>query len=680
MKLKQIKIDNFRLLKEFSIDIEENLSLVIGKNNTGKTSFLTLLDKFLNKRGFSFEDFNLKLQKDIEIALKTKIDENKYKDFKINLRLYFEYTSQDNSKNYSKLIMDLDPDNNIYVLSFEYVLDYENYKKLIKDFDIFKVKANHKNILDFLSKNHKHYFKIKKKVIEFKNEENYKDIDDKDINKIINFQVIHAKRDVANEEGDSKKASKTLSKLSYKYFNSRNNINISDITDLQKQLIKTDGELNENYAIFFKPIIESFKKFVYKGESPVLEIRSNLEEVNLLRENTSVRYNQDGHNLPEDYNGLGYLNLFAIIFDIHIKLDELQKANSETESPADINLLFIEEPEAHTHPQMQYVFIKNIKNMLKEATKNKLNLQTIISTHSAHIASQSDFNDIKYFFRKDDYNVIVKNLSDLENEYVPKNRKNQQETPKIIEAKKKFQFLKKYLTLNNSELFFASKAIFIEGDTERILLSAMMDKVDKEEWKNKDYKPLLSQNISIVEVGNYSHIFDKFLDFLSIKTLIITDLDSIKTTTKTNKNGEIQETCITCPIIEGNNTSNHSIKHFLKDKSFEDLKALTYEQKVKNNKIMITYQISENSYYARSFEDSFISLNLDFIKTYKEKFDSLKCREILEAKSPDYYQIAQNCIDKKSVFATDILFYSDENYSNWKIPEYIKEGLKWLAK
>ena len=37
--------------------------------------------------------------------------------------------------------------------------------------------------------------------------------------------------------------------------------------------------------------------------------------------------------------------------------------------PADINILFIEEPEA-THPQMQYVFVKNIKNLLREGKKD----------------------------------------------------------------------------------------------------------------------------------------------------------------------------------------------------------------------------------------------------------------------------------------------------------------------
>ena len=47
MKVFKIEIENYRLLKDFSMDLEKDLSLVIGKNNTGKTSILSVLDKFL---------------------------------------------------------------------------------------------------------------------------------------------------------------------------------------------------------------------------------------------------------------------------------------------------------------------------------------------------------------------------------------------------------------------------------------------------------------------------------------------------------------------------------------------------------------------------------------------------------------------------------------------------------
>ena len=46
--------------------------------------------------------------------------------------------------------------------------------------------------------------------------------------------------------------------------------------------------------------------------------------------------------------------------------------------------------------------------------------------------------------------------------------------------------------------------------------------------------------------------------------------------------------------------------------------------------------------------------------------------EFTEDKSP--YELAKRCIDKKTTFATDLLYHGD----GWKIPEYIIEGLKWL--
>lgn len=47
------------MLKSLDIDFENILSLVIGKNNSGKTSFLVILQKFLDesKPEFCFRRF-----------------------------------------------------------------------------------------------------------------------------------------------------------------------------------------------------------------------------------------------------------------------------------------------------------------------------------------------------------------------------------------------------------------------------------------------------------------------------------------------------------------------------------------------------------------------------------------------------------------------------------------------
>lgn len=692
MKIKKIQVNNFRLLEDTTLDLADILSLVIGKNNSGKTSLLAVLDKFLNGKSFALEDINLNLQKKIKDTVETEISVENYSNLHISLKLEIEYTQADSLENISKYILDLESTQKTLIILFEFFMDYENYKKLIEDFAKFKAKMPDKDVLFYIAKNLNHYFAISKKSVSPVERTLSAEIQDSDLKKIIGFQLIDAKRNVTNTDDSS---SRTLSTLSSKYFKAKSagglQGDISDITDLQKQIFATDFQLTQNYKGFFSPVLDNIKKFSSGNSTSAIDIQSALQESNLLKDNTIVKYNQDGHNLPENYNGLGYMNLYAMIFDIHIKLDELKKVHHDTARPADINILFIEEPEAHTHPQMQYIFIKNIKKMLIDETAGKINLQTIITSHSPHIVSQCDFDDLKYFQRSSDNSVIVKNLSDLHGSYIELTEQEAtlatEEKTKLLQTKKaNFDFIKKYLTLNNAELFFTEKAIFMEGDTERLLLPALIKKFDLSIQPQDNLSPLASQHISIIEIGNYAQVFDLFLNFLNIKTLIITDIDSCK---KKGGTGKDKNSNIACRVAEGTVSSNSSINYFLKEKTFDEIKNLTEPVIKKQNNlyvqdtsgsVMIAYQKKVGDYYPRSFEDSFIALNLKFIIDNKEKFNGLKNKDDLVETEQDFYKLAEECIDKKSTFACDILFYSDKDFSQWKTPDYISEGLKWLAR
>lgn len=682
MKISKIKVNNYRLLKSFELEVEEKLSLIIRKNNTGKTSLFSVLSKFLNpssRKGFLYNDFNTDFKKIVENSvINAEIEKEKWQDLMISMLVYIDYEENDNLENISELILNLDPTDHTLILSFEYFLNYDSYLRLRKDFAGFKSdKLPERGFDFFLNKNVASYFKKRNRVLESGNETNSIEIDDIRVRRIINIQTISAKRDIDNE-GSNSESGRALSRFSAEFYKSRGSVNTIDLSDFQKKLLETDKTFNDIYKVIFKPVTDNIKKFASHGSTePLLEIISNLQEEKLLNDNTSVIYNQDGHTLPEDYNGLGYLNLFAIIYCIHIKLDLLKKHGIVNEKPSDINLLFIEEPEAHTHPQLQYAFIRNIKEMLEQESKGIV-LHTIISTHSSHIVSQSEFDDIKYFYRDfKDNNILVRNLSELQKIYMNEESKEEDKTIQ----KKNFQFLKQYLTLEKAELFFADKAIFIEGDTERILMPAMMKKLDMEKSKEDSFIPLMSQNISIIEVGAYAHIFEHFLRFLGIKTLIITDIDSVN------------DSDTACPVCIGKKTSNASIKHFLEGKTLDNLKKLPKEEKILkfeggkwvgdvNGHLRISFQTEQDSYHARSFEDSFIALNYDFINDNKAHFNGLKCRDDFDkGKYTEHpiYEITEKCIAKKTVFATDILYFSNDNMSNWSIPQYIKEGLEWLA-
>lgn len=694
MKIFKIQVENFRLLKNFSLDLEDELSLVIGKNNTGKTSILSVLDKFLNqseKTKFHFDDFNIDFKKELNdmIMNEKTIIEDAYVEKGIKLKLFIQYTENCNLENVSRIMMDLDPDNNFIVLGFEYVLSFDKYIQIWKDWREFithelKKQGDNqlykpKSIYDFLCQKHSDYFRMYRKTIEINketlmvNEANFIDLDKEmiSIKDIVSFKYISARREVANKEVD-----KTLSMQTSKIYEKTetNPIQNKAVEDFKDKLSETDNQLSSIYIDLFKDIIKKVGDFggVKPNESEI-EIISNLQHRELLKGNTTVVYKHDENNkLPEHYNGLGYMNLICMIFEIEILIQEFKREKEK--KPADINLLFIEELEAHTHPQMQYVFIKNIKRLLKDgiqrADGETRSLQYIISTHSSHIVADSDFNDIKYLKKEGDNNVIAKNLKDLKKEYDKHTHQ--------------YQFLTQYLTISRAEIFFAEKAVLIEGDTERMLIPTMMKKIDIEEaavHKAKstedDYLPLLSQNISIVEVGAYSQIFDKFIEFLGIKTLIITDLDAIGADNKK------------CEVANAVAYSNEALSYYFSNPTLADLKTFSLQDKLFNNiggcwknqsngRLCVVYQTNEADYNARSFEDAFIHLNRNFVKNNKADFRGLQNKDYFDNPNKNAYILAQECIKKKTHFALDILYHSDEMLSNWQIPAYIKEGLLWL--
>jgi hypothetical protein len=86
----------------------------------------------------------------------------------------------------------------------------------------------------------------------------------------------------------------------------------TDVSDLQVKLVETDDKLNKTYEKTFQKVVDDIKKFSYSSDESQISVKSNLEEMNILQENTSVVYKQGDKELPEDYNGLGDMNLFVM--------------------------------------------------------------------------------------------------------------------------------------------------------------------------------------------------------------------------------------------------------------------------------------------------------------------------------------------------------------------------------
>ncbi|WP_244886547.1 ATP-dependent nuclease [Chromobacterium amazonense] len=449
-----------------------------------------------------------------------------------------------------------------------------------------------------------------------------------------------------------------LSRLTTQYFN-RSNKASTDFDPINGLMLTMDQKLEETYKEFFEPFLETSKTFLGLNDIKVI---SNLESNEILEDASQVVYGDEKEYLPENFNGLGHMNILYLLLSIEIRKESFNKLGRG------INLLFVEEPEAHTHPQMQYVFANKIKLILKEISS----LQTFITTHSSHIVSQCDFEDIRYLRNSDGKASIINFHDALSSRYGSDTES--------------FKFLEQFLTLDSCELFFADKVIFIEGITERMLLPYFIEQHDKLMNGDKTYVPLSSQNITILEVGANAKAFRHFLDLLEIKTLIITDIDSTKSEIHTNTEGKKQTVYEATSVATAENTSNETIKYYyaapeLSDTTFpswfEDLR--NQNLKTINPNIYVAYQKNENGYHGRSFEDAFAHLNRELIKNNIDSLQGLKNKKDFDS-HPNAYDLIERILDKKSAFASSLLFLALTcDKAQWQTPSYIKEGLQWIS-
>lgn len=152
-------------------------------------------------------------------------------------------------------------------------------------------------------------------------------------------------------------------------------------------------------------------------------------------------------NFEPGRNGLGlnnilYISMLAAFFDRRVK-----------EAKTSGQLLVIEEPEAHLHPQLQRVLFKSLQSD---------NAQTLITTHSTHITSQAPLRAMVVL--TNDGTVATKSTLATSN-------------PDL--TSKEMADLERYLDATRSTLLFARKVVLVEGPAELFLIPQLVKTVMK---------------------------------------------------------------------------------------------------------------------------------------------------------------------------------------------------------
>jgi predicted ATP-dependent endonuclease of OLD family len=596
MFLKRLKINNFRKFRttdnviEFvdaesyrnhlngvNVNIAPITTLLVGKNNSGKTTIVTSLIKLIKDHKFTASDFNFSYLKGKLLEYQKDCSDS---DFELNppiLEFKLTIGIEDNSKD---IITNLVP--------FMTLKDVNNSElEIIVKFEPKEVQLFKQGVIDLLDKGITDFGIRFKKFTEIINGHadysvKYYSGGGTVVNQFKISDLVEIKAIKANNIDNEKSLSKAFSKIVEYRYNSI--LSKGDRDKLEGQIEEVNYQLSSSIAKQHTRNINKSLSSIESSDKLKMLLSSDLTFKKLITGIVKYEYVEQEFSIPENQFGLGYTNLMMIISDLigYIEKYPDQAFNSK------VNLISIEEPETFMHPQMQELFIKHINEAISSLlvnSKKNINSQLIITTHSSHILnskihSGNSFNNINYITTISSSSHVVA-LNDFK--ITPDDLE--------IDKEKSLKFLKKHIKYKVSELFFSDAVIFVEGVTEETLLRFY---VENNNELHKHYISIFNIN------GAHGLVYHKLIKLLRIPCLVITDLDI-----KRNKDEKSDFTQIT--NLKSKITTNSTIKKYnANSDSLEDLPT-----NLGSDNILVSYQGNINGYYATSFEEAFILTNFE---------------------------------------------------------------------
>lgn len=658
MRIEKIEIENFRLLQSAEMSLERTTTLIVGRNNSGKTSITEFFAHVLGDepKKLRLEDFSAARRDAFLAAKQLRCEGKDEKDVLAALPVIAAtvFVSYDPAKELGSLapfVIDLDPECKIAKIRIEY-RPAQTAVALLLDPPVPAGGVDNaahlfKNLKDVVPKAYEYHVT----AVDPNDSTNERVIELKQLSKLFQCGLVGAQRSLdQHKRGEPNVLGKLLEALFTTATSATATAADQAIAaELKAAVSNIEQSIHEGFNEKLTALLPKIKSFGYPGlNDPDLRTETALNVASLLSEHTKVFYTgAHGVHLPEGYNGLGARNLIYILLQL---LSFHKSFRSNPTLPA-VHLIFIEEPEAHLHPQMQEVFIKQLNAAVQafsvEYPDQEWPVQFVVTTHSSHIANAAPFDAVRYFLAKPSADGATRHT------VIKDFRKG---ADQIKESDR--SFLHRYMTLTKCDLFFADKAILVEGPTERLLMPRIFQLIDE---ALDESKKLSQQYVSTVEVdGANAKIFSPLLDFLELRTLVITDLDAVKMGDKGRY--------VKCPYSQGERSVNTTLRDWFKIKDGEALtldvlKAKTPEEKVQGYR-RVAYQIheAESKFCARTFEDAFILAN----------------PTLFGLKDGDHWgDLSFDIAADMGKVETALKYGLSEDA--WKVPAYINEGMLWLA-
>jgi predicted ATP-dependent endonuclease of OLD family len=545
MKLSKVKIKSYKTIKEIELSINEISTLIVGKNNIGKSNVLKSLELFYNNLGskkkdaiIEKEDYRFNTERvevrvtfdDISnqlIKLKERIDKERSKRINKEILysfelLYLQFETLKSQRNKLEVVLEIKRKNNSKNFDINYKpsdVKIKKYTTLLLKRNLFETiypveftkLLNEKTIAwDFYKNVNLTETKEKYQITygELSGEidkSDYKtpktDIDSLKSNVIQYLSETQRFLYVPAYRGEKEERNEILDRLF--------NIIIDDlittrgvtkdydtITDAIWGTGKFSNKQNIDSVISKRTesLIEKITKDSISSITGFEFDRPNRKEIRrgilkLMIGKPSLFLN-DGVKTSFASKGTGIQSSFMIT---------LMKALSEFEfiNSTDI-LLVIEEPEAFTHPQLT----REIMDLMLEVEDS--NTQFIIASHSPVVVNYVKARNIVRLAEvcppeKIKYTI---NAVNYDTNY----------------SEEDWNLIDRITDVNLSEIVFADYVLFVEGEGDKAILELLL----------KEVLPKTFHKLSIVSISGNYQIFKllKLLQYFTIPWILITDKDS----------------------------------------------------------------------------------------------------------------------------------------------------------
>lgn len=484
MRLKKMKICNYRSFgEEKTIEFNE-LTTFIGNNSSGKTTTLSALQKLF---GTTATERNL-TRSDFHLDKDEKADEIETKD--LYIEAIFEFPELEEGIG----------SNAIPIMFKQLTIDDEGEKPYLR----IRLEAtwNRGATVEGSIDTRIYYIKQSEKeaTIEDSNKTTAKN---KELQR-INLIYVPASRNPASQ---LKNASNSI------LYRVLANINWTDEVKagIASKSDEFEKEFEEEKGVnLIKDAIRTewtnyhsdlrYSKAELKFNNPDMETILKKVDIEFAPTVTGRPYKVD--ELGDGLKSLFYISLVNSLLSLEEKIleenndDQLVHKSFKLVPPI-CTILALEEPENHVSPQLLGKVIKNITNISKQN-----NCQAIISSHSPSIVSRINPDNIRYFrIEQSNLNTDVRSLE------LPSVERYSEEIYKYI----------KNGVIAYPELYFANLVILGEGDSEEILLPKMIEVLGD----GIDIK-----SISVVPLGGrHVNHFWRLLNQLNIPFITLLDLD-----------------------------------------------------------------------------------------------------------------------------------------------------------